>query len=216
MTTIKDLPKLWLAQQKEDQQKKINELFKAEWFNKITGFNEYLTLQNKIWNLIVEAENKIGYYDKEPTPIEYCYDKSHKKMLSNDGRVRCLDCNLTKLSAEHHLNTMTQHTLGNINEKENLLNGLEIKGYEEKLYSHQTVMDVMEEYKSLEEGADATKELLSDIISWEKDLSEYMSLEAILKKRYKIEKRTIGEFMQDNGLGDEDMKDDRLEYTDTH
>jgi hypothetical protein len=39
------------------------------------------------------------------------------------------------------------------------------------------------------EEADMTKELLSDIISWEKDLSEYGSLEGILRERYKIFKR---------------------------
>lgn len=36
---------------------------------------------------------------------------------------------------------------------------------------------------------DSTKELLTDIISWEKDLSEYESLESILRKRYNIQKR---------------------------
>jgi hypothetical protein len=36
---------------------------------------------------------------------------------------------------------------------------------------------------------DNTKDLLDDIISWEKDLSEYASLEGILRKRYKITKR---------------------------
>lgn len=37
---------------------------------------------------------------------------------------------------------------------------------------------------------DSTKALLADIISWEKDLSEYESLESILRKRYVIQKRT--------------------------
>jgi hypothetical protein len=36
---------------------------------------------------------------------------------------------------------------------------------------------------------DSTKDLLRDIISWEKDLSEYESLEGILRERYKIIKR---------------------------
>lgn len=36
---------------------------------------------------------------------------------------------------------------------------------------------------------DSTKDLLTDIISWEKDLSEYGSLEAILRERYVITKR---------------------------
>jgi len=36
----------------------------------------------------------------------------------------------------------------------------------------------------------ATKDLLGDIISWEKDLSEYMSLETILNERYHIYKKT--------------------------
>lgn len=36
---------------------------------------------------------------------------------------------------------------------------------------------------------DSTKELLMDIISWEKDLSEYMSLETILREKYIITKR---------------------------
>lgn len=35
----------------------------------------------------------------------------------------------------------------------------------------------------------ATKELLQDIISWEKNLSEYDSLESILNKKYRILKR---------------------------
>jgi len=39
------------------------------------------------------------------------------------------------------------------------------------------------------EEADMTKELLTDIISWEKDLSEYASLESVLKEKYKINKR---------------------------
>jgi hypothetical protein len=37
--------------------------------------------------------------------------------------------------------------------------------------------------------ADATKNLLHDIISWEKDLSEYESLEAILRQKYLITQR---------------------------
>ncbi len=36
---------------------------------------------------------------------------------------------------------------------------------------------------------DATVQLLDDIISWEKDLSEYKSLEGILREQYKITKR---------------------------
>lgn len=39
-------------------------------------------------------------------------------------------------------------------------------------------------------AADNTKELLHDIISWEKDLSEYDSLEGILRERYLIISRT--------------------------
>lgn len=39
------------------------------------------------------------------------------------------------------------------------------------------------------EQADMTKDLLHDIISWEKDLSEYESLETILRERYVITKR---------------------------
>jgi hypothetical protein len=41
----------------------------------------------------------------------------------------------------------------------------------------------------LREQPDNTKDLLDDIISWEKDLSEYGSLEGILRERYKIIKR---------------------------
>lgn len=37
---------------------------------------------------------------------------------------------------------------------------------------------------------DDTKSLLHDIISWEKDLSEYSSLETILKERYIIIKKS--------------------------
>lgn len=37
--------------------------------------------------------------------------------------------------------------------------------------------------------SDDTRKLLQDIISWEKDLSEYDSLESILRERYKITKR---------------------------
>jgi hypothetical protein len=37
---------------------------------------------------------------------------------------------------------------------------------------------------------DNTKDLLADIISWEKDLSEYDSLESILRERYVILKRS--------------------------
>lgn len=33
---------------------------------------------------------------------------------------------------------------------------------------------------------DATKELLTDIIKWEKDIFEYFSLESILKEKYNI------------------------------
>lgn len=36
---------------------------------------------------------------------------------------------------------------------------------------------------------DSTKEMLHDIISWEKDLSEYESLETILRSKYKISKK---------------------------
>lgn len=43
------------------------------------------------------------------------------------------------------------------------------------------------EQKPVEE--DATVKMLDDIISWEKDLSEYHSLEGILRERYKITKR---------------------------
>ena len=39
------------------------------------------------------------------------------------------------------------------------------------------------------EKVDATVDLLTDIISWEKDLSEYGSLEGILRERYIITKR---------------------------
>jgi len=42
--------------------------------------------------------------EEEITPIdELCYDLSHKQVLSNDGVVRCLDCNLSKISAAHQL-----------------------------------------------------------------------------------------------------------------
>jgi len=51
----------------------------------------------------------------------------------------------------------------------------------------------MEAYATRGEERDATKELLADIISWEKDLSEYLSLETILKQRYIIRKRIKGE-----------------------
>lgn len=33
---------------------------------------------------------------------KYCEDKDHKKIQCKDGVVRCLDCNLTKISREHH------------------------------------------------------------------------------------------------------------------
>lgn len=36
---------------------------------------------------------------------------------------------------------------------------------------------------------DSTKALLADIISWEQDLSQYESLESILRKRYNIQVR---------------------------
>lgn len=39
-------------------------------------------------------------------------------------------------------------------------------------------------------AADNTKEMLHDIISWEKDLSEYESLEGIIRERYLIISRT--------------------------
>lgn len=38
-------------------------------------------------------------------------------------------------------------------------------------------------------SGDATIAMLDDIISWEKDLAEYKSLEGILRERYKITKR---------------------------
>ena len=41
------------------------------------------------------------------------------------------------------------------------------------------------------ENLDATQSLLTDIISWEKDLSEYASLESILRERYEIHKREV-------------------------
>lgn len=43
--------------------------------------------------------------------------------------------------------------------------------------------------KKEEAVSDDTKALLDDIISWEKDLSEYHSLESILRERYLIKKR---------------------------
>ncbi len=46
-----------------------------------------------------------------------------------------------------------------------------------------------EKYAQQFKANDNTKDLLSDIISWEKDLSEYNSLESILRERYKITKR---------------------------
>lgn len=45
------------------------------------------------------------------------------------------------------------------------------------------------EEMAVPEQADMTKELLTDIISWEKDLSEYGSLEGILREKYVITKR---------------------------
>ncbi len=32
---------------------------------------------------------------------DYCYDLNHKTILCQDGIVRCLSCNLTKISAQH-------------------------------------------------------------------------------------------------------------------
>lgn len=40
------------------------------------------------------------------------------------------------------------HTNENIAQKESLLKGLELSGREEKLYTHETVLNVMEEYKN--------------------------------------------------------------------
>lgn len=41
---------------------------------------------------------------------------------------------------------LSAHTPENIIQKEELLRGLEHKGFEAKVYSHETVMNVMEEY----------------------------------------------------------------------
>lgn len=40
---------------------------------------------------------------------------------------------------------------------------------------------------------DSTKDMLDEIISWEKDLSEYNSLETILRSKYKIIKISTNE-----------------------
>ena len=43
--------------------------------------------------------------------------------------------------------------------------------------------------KLIDINNDNTTELLHDIISWEKDLSEYNSLESIIKNKYVVLKR---------------------------
>ena len=61
------------------------------------------------------------------------------------------------------------------------------------LEARQMIFDAMELYASQSQSSvlprDNTKELLNDIISWEKDLSEYESLETILRKLYLIQRK---------------------------
>jgi hypothetical protein len=49
------------------------------------------------------------------------------------------------------------------------------------------LIELLEGFLKVQE--DNTKDMLDDIISWEKDLSQYPALETILRERYKIIKR---------------------------
>jgi hypothetical protein len=59
---------------------------------------------------------------------------------------------------------------------------------------HTVLDEIIESYNLLADSIaaelpDSTKEMLQEIISWEKDLSEYKALETILKDKYIISKR---------------------------
>ena len=148
------------------------------------------TYEYSLDNLINKFRSKFADGAFENTPIEEYQDNSEiittESLSDEDSKINYHLQRIKEIKFMAELNQLIFEALGEASMCWSETPKGIFDGNKAKIIGDDLISKIME---LIDINNDNTTELLHDIISWEKDLSEYNSLESIIKNKYVVLKR---------------------------